>query len=56
MARTQTAEAPTAVQPGYTIVKGNRCWKVIDPQGELVCLALYKRGAKEVVHRLQHAA
>jgi hypothetical protein len=41
-------------QPGYTIKKrdGYRDWMVIDPQGELVCLTVYKRGAAEVVRRL----
>jgi hypothetical protein len=27
-------------------------WLVTDPQGELVCLTVYKRGAMEVVRRL----
>jgi hypothetical protein len=41
-------------QAGYTIEKyeGSRHWMVIDPQGELVCLTVYKRGAMEVVRRL----
>jgi len=30
--------------------------RVIDPQGELVCLALYEKGAKEVIRRLKQAA
>jgi hypothetical protein len=54
MDRTQTAEAPAA-QPGYTIEKWDRSWKVIDPRGELVCLTVYKKGASEVVRRLQHS-
>jgi hypothetical protein len=32
--------------------EGSRHWMVIDPQGELVCLTVYKRGAMEVVRRL----
>ncbi|HET7461967.1 MAG TPA: hypothetical protein VFJ82_11995 [Longimicrobium sp.] len=31
---------------------GYREWMVIDPQSELVCLTVYKRGAEEVVRRL----
>lgn len=51
----QKPEAPAPEQqPGYTIKKrhGYRDWMVIDPQGELVCLTVYKRGAVEVVRRL----
>lgn len=29
-----------------------RYWQVLDPSGELVCLTVYKRGALEVVRRL----
>ena len=41
-------------QAGYTIEKYDRSrhWMVIDPQGELVCLTVYKRAAMEVVRRL----
>jgi hypothetical protein len=56
MARTQTPEAPAAAQPGYTIRKHDRNWKVMDPAGQLVCITLYKKGAKEVVRRLELAA
>jgi hypothetical protein len=58
MARPQTAEAPadTQPQPGYTIRKHSRSWKVIDPAGQLVCITLYKKGAKEVIRRLELAA
>ena len=47
-------DTPTLTQPpaGYTIIKHYRSWKVLDPQGELVCLTLYRRGAEEVVRRL----
>lgn len=34
------------------IRKRDRDWMVIDPQGELVCITVYKRGAVEVVRRL----
>jgi len=30
----------------------NRWWEVRDPEDELVCLTVYRRGAKEVVRRL----
>ena len=36
----------------FTIGKRNRFWQVTDSQGRLVCLTVYKRGAKEVVRRL----
>ena len=47
------ANAPEP-QTAYTIKQrhGYRDWMVIDPQGELVCLTVYKRGAAEVVRRL----
>jgi hypothetical protein len=51
----QKPEAPAPErQTAYTIKKrhGYRDWIVIDPQGELVCLTVYKRGAAEVVRRL----
>lgn len=39
---------------GYTIAKhGNsRFWQVLDVDGELVCVTVYRRGAVEVVRRL----
>jgi hypothetical protein len=46
------AEPAPQSQPGYTIEKRHRDWMVIDPQGQLVCLTVYKRGAVEVVRRL----
>lgn len=41
-------------QPTFTIIKQtkSRWWEVRDPAGELVCLAVYRRGAREVVRRL----
>jgi hypothetical protein len=57
MSTTQTPAAPAAQQqPGYTIQKWDRSWKLLDPQGELVCLTVYKKGAQEVIRRLERAA
>ena len=39
-------------QDVYTIARYDRYWAVRDPAGELVCLTVYKRGAREVVRRL----
>jgi hypothetical protein len=41
---------------GYTIQKQDksRWWEVRDPAGELVCLTVYRRGAREVVRRLSN--
>jgi hypothetical protein len=39
-------------QAVYTIGRHYRYWEVRDPVGELVCLTVYKRGAKEVIRRL----
>jgi hypothetical protein len=33
---------------------GSRHWAVYDSARELVCLTVYKRGAVEVVRRLEH--
>jgi hypothetical protein len=41
---------------GYTIDRypaSERHWALYDPDGELVCLTVYKRGAEEVVRRLR---
>jgi hypothetical protein len=41
---------------GYTIERYRsyeRHWALYDPDGELVCLTVYKRGAEEVVRRLE---
>lgn len=46
-ARTQRTKPGT-----YTIGRRARFWEVVDAAGELVCLTVYKRGAKEVVRRL----
>jgi hypothetical protein len=56
MAKKQQDNAPAAlaVQPAYKVVKRekDRWWEVRDPQDELVCVTVYKRGAVEVVRRL----
>jgi len=39
-------------QEAYTIQPYNRFWAVRDSSGSLVCVTVYKRGAKEVVRRL----
>ena len=43
-----------AAKPAYTIVKQtkSRWWEVRDPNDELVCLTVYRKGAREVVRRL----
>ncbi|HEU4560084.1 MAG TPA: hypothetical protein VFS20_19695 [Longimicrobium sp.] len=40
--------------PARTIInqKHNRWWEVRDPDNELVCLTVYRKGAREVVRRL----
>jgi hypothetical protein len=35
-----------------TIQKYGRYWAVIDAEGTLVCLCVYRKGAKEVLRRL----
>ncbi len=46
--------APAAAKPTYTIFKQkhSRWWEVRDPENELVCLTVYRKGAREVVRRL----
>jgi hypothetical protein len=46
--------APAAAKPTYTIIKQKRSrwWEVRDPGDELVCLTVYRKGAREVVRRL----
>lgn len=43
---------PDGVKPIYEIRRRGRFWEVLDSAGELVCMTVYKRGAKEVVRRL----
>ncbi|CAA9357788.1 MAG: hypothetical protein AVDCRST_MAG68-4200 [uncultured Gemmatimonadetes bacterium] len=55
MADAQKVSAPvTLAQPGYTYQKreDTRWWEVRDAEGELVCLTVYRRGAREAVRRL----
>ncbi len=33
--------------------RNTRYWAVLDPDGSLVCLCVYRKGALEVVRRLQ---
>jgi hypothetical protein len=42
---------------GWQLVKreDTRWWKVLDPAGELVCLTVFRRGAREVARRLNEA-
>lgn len=35
-----------------TITKRSRHWAIHDEAGELVCIAVYRKGAREVVRRL----
>jgi len=39
----------------FSVEKRGRHWKVSDGNGDLVCLAVYKKGAQEVVRRLKAA-
>ena len=50
--RRQEASVGNGRFSGFTIDKRNRFWQVIDPTGRLVCITVYKCGAKEVVRRL----
>ena len=52
------AQVTEAQEPAsYTVQKREhtRWWKVLDPAGELVCLTVYRRGAREVARRLNAA-
>ncbi len=37
---------------GYSISRYKRFWQVTDADGRLVCVTVYRCGAKEVVRRL----
>lgn len=50
--RRQERSVVEATFNGFTIGKCHRFWQVIDPKGQLVCITVYKCGAKEVVRRL----
>jgi len=43
-----------AAKPAYTIIKkkDTRWWEARDRENELVCLTVYRKGAREVVRRL----
>lgn len=45
----------TASAYGYRITKhkDGRFFNVLDPRGELVCVAVYRKGAEEVIRRLE---
>jgi hypothetical protein len=50
-------KAPTpaaAAKLAYTIIKQkhSRWWEVRDPENELVCFTVYRKGAQEAVRRL----
>jgi len=51
--RTTPAAEPASWKPVYEIRRRGRFWEVLDSAGELVCMTVYKRGAKEVVRRLR---
>jgi hypothetical protein len=60
MADERTGEAPPVTveeNAAYRVEKREwtRWWKVLDPAGELVCLTVYRRGAREVARRLNTA-
>jgi len=45
--------AACTVQIGdFRLIRRGRFWAVKDPEGSLVCVAVYKKGALEVVRRL----
>ena len=53
MPRKKSFDPPDPPPPGrWVIERRDRDWMVIDPEGELVCITVYKRGAEEVVRRL----
>jgi hypothetical protein len=57
MRGTKNSAAPAAEPQPYTIAKQDksRWWEVRDAAGELVCLIVYRGGAREVVRRLSVA-
>jgi len=50
------ARADPAQTSGMQIVARGRFWGVHDRQGRLVCVTVYKKGAREVVRRLSLAS
>jgi len=49
---TQVCAGEAAAAYTYQKRDRTRWWEVRDPAGELVCLTVYRRGAREVVRRL----
>ncbi len=50
---TNDTSAPESAQPNQAIKKyGRRYWAVYDDRGELVCVTVYKKGAREVARLL----
>ena len=49
----QATAAAQACSDRHMIVKRGRYWNVIDPLGVLVCVTVYKCGAREVIRRLE---
>lgn len=50
--RACTVRACTVQIGDFHIIRRGRFWAVKDPEGSLVCVAVYKKGALEVVRRL----
>jgi hypothetical protein len=51
---TPRKRTPREEHGGYRVeaYRNSRWWQVVDPAGELVCLTVCKRGAREVARRL----
>jgi hypothetical protein len=49
---TRASDAKEPATFTYRKREYTRWWEVRDPAGELVCLTVYRRGAREVVRRL----
>ncbi len=48
----KSARACTVQVGDFRIIRRGRFWVVKDPDGSLVCVTVYKKGALEVVRRL----
>lgn len=53
--RTRKRMIERSTDSTFIIRRRNRFWEVVDPAGDLVCITVYKRGAMEVVRRLDVA-
>jgi hypothetical protein len=51
--KTCTVPPRPETEKGYVIEHRGRYWAVLDGDCELVCLAVYRKGAQEVVRRLE---